>query len=196
MSRFSGVFRDMFVYIVVSAPGQGVYGTPALIRRGMIVPVGDHKGFMVRKVPCNGSTTDFLDRRDEGVPEDVISSRFAVADTGLVLLGLHGLVHLRSRTTLTVAGQEEGSIEVFAVLAGPQVGFDVLVGENRTSDRRDRDRLFRHPHFLDDLRHEFMHYTVAAAGAVMHRSVIQQGRLVIDYLSFLYYFFSCHGFKV
>ena len=76
------------------------------------------------------------------------------------------------------------------------VHVDILVGEDGTADRRDRDGLVRHPHLLDNLGDKFVHHTVAAARAIVHRGVIQEGRLLVDDLTFLYDFFSCHGFLV
>ena len=72
------------------------------------------------------------------------------------------------------------------------VNIYVLVGEHGAAYRRDGDRLVGHAHLLDHLGDYLVHHSVAATRAVMHRSVIQQGRFLIDNLSFLDYFFSCH----
>ena len=72
------------------------------------------------------------------------------------------------------------------------VNVNVLVGEHGAAHRRDGDRLVRHSHLLDHLGDYLVHNSVAATWAVMHRSVVQQGRFLIDNLSFLDYFFSCH----
>ena len=59
--------------------------------------------------------------------------------------------------------------------------------------RRNCDGLVCHTHLCDDFGDEFVHNSVAAARAVVHRYVIEQFRFAVNDVLRLHYFFFCHS---
>ena len=60
------------------------------------------------------------------------------------------------------------------------VDVDVVVGENGATYRRNADSLFLQSHFFDNLGNEFVHNTMATAWAVVHVSVVEKARFLIN----------------
>ena len=114
------------------------------------------------------------------------------ADAGEVAVALVGEHEAVRPKALDGAGESRGP-SMGGLLP---VNVDVLVGEYGASDRGYGDGLVGHTHLLDHLGDKFVHHTVAAAGAIVHRSVIQEGGFLVNHLAFLNYFFSCHGFLI
>ena len=67
----------------------------------------------------------------------------------------------------------------------------VSVGEDGAADGTYTDGLVLHAHFFNHFRHEFVDDAVGAAGAIVHRGVVQQRGLGIDEI-FRFYDFAVH----
>ena len=72
------------------------------------------------------------------------------------------------------------------------IHIDIIIRENRTTDRRNSNRFSFHAHLIDHLGNQFMNRTVTATRAVVHHVLRDQLRLGIHQVLLFDFYYFCH----
>ena len=72
------------------------------------------------------------------------------------------------------------------------IHIDIIIRENRTTDRRNSNRFSFHAHLIDHLGNQLMNRTVTATRAVVHHVLRDQLRLGIHQVLLFDFYYFCH----